>query len=281
MRYTSEMSKALGWFESAGVDSWNLAVLSDRGMLNHDRVRDAAEMRRSCGWGWVQNDDGKNVYMRPSRGASWPVIFLDDLKPDVASHISKKYSTLVIETSKGNCQAWLRCAQSLTEPERAACQKALAPLIGADAASTSGDHFGRAPGFRNQKPGRNGFIVTVASSTHGTCLDTTPHLSATTTGPIASLDLPLPTGGRVRLQPLPAVSVGVSDGTQSAAEFRFCLARFRWSKDRGRDPSGETDFLIKNITQRALERGKRGTESAAQKYAEITVIKALAAFSKM
>lgn len=200
MGYASEIGKALAWFEDAGVDSWNFAVLGSGGMVNHDRPRGREEAVRAGGWAWAQNREGRNVYLRPARGAAWPVVFLDDITRTTARRISYKYASLSVETSRDNFQVWIRCAHPLTEITRMAVQKALAHRIGADPRSISGDHFGRAPGFRNQKPERGGFVVTVTASTRDASLDPTPHLSATTPTPTASQDLPLPMGGACVLE---------------------------------------------------------------------------------
>lgn len=276
MAYES-METTFKWFESIGIDRWNFSVLTERGMLGHERPRDAAEVRKSLKWGWVSNRQGCDVYMRPARGQSWPVLFLDDLTPVMAAGVAKKYISLLVETSIDNFQVWIATSTPLDELQRARVQSRLAALVGADPGSKSGEHFGRAPGFKNNKPGRNGWMIKVTAAGGGARLDPTPHLAppASEKPPV----IPFPEGGRVGSQPLPTVSAGVSD--DSAQEFRFCIARFRWSRDRGHDPSSETTFLIKNLTARALDRGKRVSESAACRYAEVTVTKALTVFSKL
>lgn len=262
--YQRALACVLNWFESAGVAAWNFAVLTDRAMLGHERPRDRCEVMKSSGWAWVKNrEEGCNIYMRPSRGPSWPVILLDDLSSRKAIGIARKYSCLAIETSRDNCQCWIKCNRAMNESERASVQGRLAKLVGADPGSVSGEHFGRAAGFRNRKDGRGDFLVRVLVATSGVSLDVSPYIASE-----PSMPCPSP-GGRVRSGPF--VSSG-SDPSDSAAEFRFCRARFMWVIENGRDPYGEVGFLIQNLLERAVARGKRSPDS----YAELTVQKALA-----
>ena len=175
MSHKQAMGQMLDWFETAGVNSWNFCVL-DRGMLGHERPRDRPEVERSLGWAWVKNQAGHDVYIRPARGQSWPVVFLDDLPPRKACGIARKYAALVVETSSGNCQVWIRTMRPLSEPERATVQRSLVARVGADPMSVSGDHFGRAAGFRNRKKGRDDFVVRVLEASGGAALDPSPHL---------------------------------------------------------------------------------------------------------
>ena len=264
MGYKEAMGQMLDWFQMAGVDWWNLSVL-DRGMLGHERPRGRGEVEKSLGWAWVRNRDGHNVYVRPARGQSpWPVVFLDDLPPSKAMGVAKKYTSLVVETSKNNCQVWIRADRPLSEAERATVQRALVSLVGADPGSVSGDHFGRAAGFQNRKVGRNDFVVQVLAATHGKALDPAPHLVQVPT-------TPAPAGRAAR------AAGGGGEQSESEKEYRYCLARLGWARARGRDPGGEIPFLVGNVADRAVERGKRKTRAEALRYAELTVRRALQA----
>ena len=265
MSHKQAMAVMLDWFEASGVDSWNFSVL-DKGMLGHERSRNRAEVERSLGWGWVKNRSGHDVYTRPARGHDWPVVFLDDLPPRKARGIAKKYGALVVETSSGNCQVWIRVMCPLSEPDRATVQRALASMIGADPMSVSGDHFGRAAGFRNRKRGRDDFCVRVLLATNGAALDPDPHLIEA-----SSPSRPI---GAAR-----AVFTGLGSGeakSESEREYRYCLARLGWAQRKGRDPSGEFAYLIANIADRAVSRGKRKSRDDAILYAEKTVLRAAA-----
>jgi hypothetical protein len=75
----------------------------------------------------------------------------------------------VVKTSQeGGCHIWLSCTCNLGEWERHQAQRWLAPLAGADIASTSGEHLGRLAGFKSWK--RNGtWVNVVAASRHSRC----------------------------------------------------------------------------------------------------------------
>lgn len=256
----------LDWFQTAGIDAWNFCVL-DRGMLGHERARDRAEVEKSLGWGWVKNQNGHDVYIRPARGRGWPIVFLDDLPPRKARGIARKYASMVIETSADNCQVWTRVAHSLSEPERATVQRSLVSLVGADPGSASGDHFGRAVGYCNRKRGRADFVVRVLLATNGAALDPSRHLV-----PESSALSPASGRGGAVFTSSPLGSGNAKSASEN--EYRYCLARLGWAKGKGRDMSGEFAFLIGNLADRAIERGKRKTRAEALIYAEKTVLRA-------
>ena len=270
--YQQALVRALDWFSAAEVDRWNFAVLTERGMLGHERARDRDEVFKCSGWGWVKNgeSDGRNIYMRPAKGSSWPIVFLDDIGPRTSLGIARKYAALVVETSLNNCQVWVKCNRALDEASRCFVQRSLATKIGADAHSVSGDHFGRAPGYKNRKPGRNAFTVNILSSTDGSVLHVSPYLLSGQDSNVATRTRPSltpPLRGRVRSH-----SPGPNAESESENEFRFCLARFRWALEKSRDPHGEVEFLMQNLLERAIARGKRSPDA----YASTTVSKALA-----
>ena len=278
-QYEQQMALALDWFHLGGVDQWNFACLLERSMIGGDRARGRDEIERSESWGWAQNLQGRNVYMRPARPGPWGVVFLDDLPPRVARGVAEKYAALVVESSAENCQVWIRTAKSLTEPERLQVQRALCVLAGADVGSVSGDHFGRAPGFANRKPGRGGWIVRVIAATHGAALDPTPHLDSD-----AEPSPPAP-GGRARVLAFPHLpSARVSrpsgagpqapapDGQREyAREYGWCLHVLRGARDCRQDVSATVRRLQCNLAAKALARGKRQTAEQAERYAQVVV----------
>lgn len=271
-----EINAALEWFHRAGVTAFNLAVLGDSGMLGHDRARCAAEVLRSLGWAGARNAQGIDVYLRPARfdldglPAAWPVVFFDDVKPDTAARIVRKYSSLVVQTSPRRCHVWIACTTPLDEAQRGSVQAALAPRIDADRASTSGEHFGRAPGFKNQK--RGGVWVSILSKTGGTNLDAVaiisqPPLPHPPSGADADgINPSSPQGGRV--------ACGGS-GSESENDFGFAAGRLEWALAAGRDISNEKKLIVERIVARSLARGKRRTDDAARLYALRTVNAAL------
>lgn len=271
-----QISAALDFFELAGVELVNFAVLEARAiggtmMIGHGRPRSRAEVEKSIRWAAARNANGSNVYIRPARyderGAqlAHSVIFFDDVVPAMAERICKKYRSLVIQTSRGSCHVWVVTSRPLVEAERFAIQAALAPLVGSDPGSVSGEHFGRAPGFRNRKPGRSDAWISIRhTNTTGSTLDPAPHLAAIEVVPLR------PEGG-ARVVPLRCTefsgrSRSSGDASASAREFGYAVHRLRDGKP--------ADWVVAKVAQHALRRGKRNTEAAAWEYAVTTVANA-------
>lgn len=104
---------------------------------------------------WLKrmNAQGQDIYIRPD--GSVGLILLDDL--DQAAVVRLKHDGLapavVVETSPGNYQAWVRVSQQPIASEQASMvAKILAERCGGDSASADWRHFGRLAGFTNRKP---------------------------------------------------------------------------------------------------------------------------------
>ena len=267
-----EMRNYLDWFERHGVTMWNLsartAEAGGRRVMKGDSKcgRQRAELEKTAEWAYHRNEDGADIYLRPATGPDWPAIFLDDIPLAKGLAFARKNAAMVIETSKDNCQIWIATNKPLTISERGVVQRALAAWAGGDMASISGDHFGRAPGYKNHKPGRNAFVVRVLASSDLPPLDPTPYL------PLS----PSPAGaGRGASRPARAAGLGAGrDHTESGREFRWVCDRLRLAGKAGRDLAAECDFLITELAERALQRGKRGDAEGAHEYAKRTVVAA-------
>jgi len=162
MRARQQTSAMLSWWERVDVVKADLAVRRADGTMawHHDRHLHALPLA----WAGAENVRRADVYIRPAREASWPLVFLDDVPVSAALAISRKYAALVIQTSAaGGCHVWVRCATPLVEDERCQAQRWLASRIGADKASVSGEHLGRLAGFRNWKRGGVWVNVLLAS----------------------------------------------------------------------------------------------------------------------
>lgn len=227
-------------------------------------------MERSYWWARGRNADGEDVWFRPARGCAWPIVMLDDLQEGLVMRVARKYSSMVVETSRDNFQIWIVTAMLLSEAQRLAVQRHLRALVGGDAGSMSGEHFGRAPGTRNPKPGREDFMVRVLHAGGGQKFDPSPYLTAAPT-PV----VPAPRRGRGRvLTPPPGTTRPPPREDESAKEFRFVVAILRQAQRARRDMAAAMSSLERNLTARALMRGKRATEQAAREYAHRTVTKA-------
>ena len=108
----------------------------------------------------VRNGEGCDVYVQPYGGdqnAGYILVDLDRAQPTAiaAMRADGHDPCVVLQTSPGHLQAWIRLSASPLEPPVAtAAGKLLALAYGGDGASTDWRHLGRLAGFTNQKPAR-------------------------------------------------------------------------------------------------------------------------------
>jgi hypothetical protein len=108
----------------------------------------------------IRNRDGCDVYIHlyaEKRNPGYILVDLDHTDPAIVATMraAGHEPCVVLQTSPGNLQAWVRVSST---PIRAAVAsqigKQLAHLYGGDPASTDWRHLGRLAGFTNQKPQR-------------------------------------------------------------------------------------------------------------------------------
>jgi hypothetical protein len=108
----------------------------------------------------IRNGEGCDVYIQPYAGnqnAGYILVDLDRADPMVVEGMRANGHDpcVVLQTSPGHLQAWVRLSTAPLEPAVAtAAGKHLARLYGGDLASTDWRHLGRLAGFTNQKPAR-------------------------------------------------------------------------------------------------------------------------------
>ena len=107
----------------------------------------------------ARNRAGCEVYFRPHAGAdSAGYLLLDfDAGPCPLADLRAAHHTpcIVVETSPGRQQAWLRVSTQTVSPSWAtAVARGLAARYGADPASAEWRHLGRLAGFTNRKSAR-------------------------------------------------------------------------------------------------------------------------------
>jgi DNA primase RepB-like protein len=108
----------------------------------------------------IRNREGCDVYVQPyadDQNAGYILVDLDRAQPTAiaAMRAHGHDPCVVLQTSPGHLQAWIRLSASPLEPEMAtAAGKLLATAYGGDPASTDWRHLGRLAGFTNQKPAR-------------------------------------------------------------------------------------------------------------------------------
>jgi hypothetical protein len=108
----------------------------------------------------ARNREGCDIYFYPYAGeqnAGYILIDLDIAQPKVLETMRAHGHApcVVVQTSPGHLQAWVRVSTSAVEPAVAtAAGKWMAHAYGGDPASTDWRHLGRLAGFTNRKPAR-------------------------------------------------------------------------------------------------------------------------------
>ncbi len=133
---------------------------------------DRATVERSVGYLKQQNFQGKHIYIRPA--GPHPYTMLDDINVDTVQRLTDAgYGpALVVETSPGNLQAWLKHPRELPPELSTHVAKRLAADFGGDPSSADWRHFGRLPGFINRKEaykqpnGHYPFVRVIAATGH-------------------------------------------------------------------------------------------------------------------
>jgi RepB DNA-primase from phage plasmid len=127
-----------------------------------ERLWTAAELMRGTVVRFLRerNHEGFNVYLWPYGGhcnAGYILLDLDQASPRLleAMRANGHEPCVVLETSPGHLQAWVRVSTTGLEPKLATTLgRQLAQTYGGDLASTDWRHLGRLAGFTNQKPQR-------------------------------------------------------------------------------------------------------------------------------
>lgn len=115
------------------------------------RTWDVAGLMRSIPWLRLQNAQGRNIYIRPQ--GEHNLTLIDDLKADAVGRMKREgfQPALVVETSPGNFQAWLKHPERLPKDVGTAAARALAARFDGDRKAADWRHFGRLAGFTNRK----------------------------------------------------------------------------------------------------------------------------------
>lgn len=115
------------------------------------RTWEADSLIRSIPWMKLQNLQGRNIYVRPH--GEHDLTMVDDLKRDSVNRMlsSGFKPAIVVETSPGNYQAWLKHSKVLCRETSTAAARALAVQFGGDKGAADWRHFGRLAGFTNRK----------------------------------------------------------------------------------------------------------------------------------
>jgi hypothetical protein len=205
-------------------------------------------------WLRHENAHGCNIWIRPAV-PEHAIVMLDDLPTATAAAVARKYRALAIETSPGNAQVWIVCSRPLTREERQDVARSLCRLVGSDPGAISEPRWGRLAGYRQRKPGKEGFLTRIiaAAEPDRPPLDPAPHL-------LGALSSPAPAGGVVAYH---STSTS-SGGDESRRELAFACHALR----RGMSPAA----VQAAIEQHVAATGRRKSTG----YAAATVRAALA-----
>jgi hypothetical protein len=125
------------------------AGAADTAML--PRTWDAETLLRSLAWLRRENRDGRNIYVRPKGEHNLSLV--DDLSRNAVIAMKRGgfSPAVIVETSPGNYQAWLKHPEALGMELSTAAARELARKFGADRGAADWRHFGRLAGFTNRK----------------------------------------------------------------------------------------------------------------------------------
>ena len=134
------------------------------------RTWDTDSLLRSVGWLWLQNLNGRNIYIRPK--GEHPLTLLDDLTFEAIERMKAEgfHPAVVVETSSGNFQAWVNHGEVLPKQISTTAAKVLSNRFAGDPSSADWRHFGRLAGFTNRKEkyrdayGRSPFVKLIEAT---------------------------------------------------------------------------------------------------------------------
>jgi hypothetical protein len=201
----------------------------------------------------VRNREGCDVYVQPYAGpqnAGYILVDLDRVQPTVIATMRANGHDpcVVLQTSPGHLQAWVRLRTAPLEPELAtAVGKRLAATYGGDPASTDWRHLGRLAGFTNQKPARRtptGYAPWVKVVETQTVF--APEAEALLQSARAWASPP-PAIASTLQDPVPELAVSVA-----AEIYRDCMTRWRI---RDRFPQPDWSIVDLWIAKRLLAQG--------------------------
>ncbi|MCG7877228.1 MAG: RepB family DNA primase [Candidatus Thiodiazotropha endolucinida] len=257
----------IDWFKASGITHLDFAVRRPNGAFIGNNTQavslnDTERLSRAMKWLRAENKfRDADIYCRPARGTSWPILFLDDLQDH--STVTDHYRAMAIHTSaEGGYQTWITTTTKLNEDERRAAQESLITKYGADAGSKSGEHWGRLAGFKNHKRGGNWVNFTTQSS-H-------PALDSKALSPLFPQGTKADTGGQVVFhQSRSGRTEGGVDKSESGREYGWIINYL--------ENGGSRQEAYRRLHARATARGKTGD---IDRYVRRTLRSAEAALSK-
>lgn len=233
-----------------GVRQWTASQLSDAATVGFLRIR---------------NREGYDVYFRPYAGdhnAGYILLDLDQPVPGILARLRSQGHApcVVVETSPGRWQAWIRVSPQPLPPAVATlAARRLAQIYGADRASADWRHLGRLAGFTNRKPERcqrDGLAPWVKLIYAQSCL--APSGAALLD--VAATESPAGADRRRPLPPAPAALLPPINPGALRDRYQACLDRLRI---REQYPSPDWSIADRWVARALLETGAAPAQVAA------------------
>ncbi len=144
----------LAQLEAMGCERFDIGVKRSEGTMQLREGWGAKQILKAILWLRRENLYGAHIYVRPA--GLHGLTLVDDLTADAISRMKAEgyEPAVVVETSPGNFQAWLKHDRGLDEASGTYAAKELARRFGGDPSSADWRHFGRLAGFTNPKPSR-------------------------------------------------------------------------------------------------------------------------------
>jgi hypothetical protein len=246
------------------------------------RVWDTDQVIKSVPWLRHQNCEGRNIYIRP-RGEH-DLSMVDDLTTAAVSAMKQAgfNPAVIVETSRGNYQVWLKHSERLNKEASTAAARALAEKFGGDRGAADWRHFGRLAGFTNRKAkhfdARTGLypFVRLVEAGGGIYPDAERFLAGVKSG----VELrPAERTQRakaetIRSQDLKSIGVFRADGRYGGDGTRVDLAYAVYALSHGAS-AAEVEVAI-----RSRDLSHKGNERRQNDYVERTIKKALATIDR-
>jgi hypothetical protein len=145
---------AMDQLEAMGAECFDVGVKRIDGTMILREGWGPRQVLKSLLWLRRENLNRGHIYVRPAglHGLS----LVDDLKVDALARMKGEgfAPAAVVETSRGNFQAWLKHGEVLDEVTSTRAAKLLSERYGGDLGSADWRHFGRLAGFTNPKLSR-------------------------------------------------------------------------------------------------------------------------------
>jgi hypothetical protein len=246
------------------------------------RVWDAETVIKSIPWLRHQNCEGRNIYIRPQ--GEHDLSMVDDLAAGAVCAMAATgfNPAVIVETSPGNYQVWLKHSERLSKEVSTAAARALAEKFGGDRGAADWRHFGRLAGFTNRKlkhldastglypfvrlieaggviyPDAEQFLADVKSGVELRRTERTQRAKAET----------------IRSQDLKSIDVFRADGRYGGDGTRVDLAYAVYALSHGAS-AAEVEVAI-----RSRDLSHKGNERRQNDYVERTIKKALATIDR-